>query len=323
MNDYINVSVLVPIYGVEKYIERCARSLFEQTMKEGIEFIFTDDCTPDNSVAVLIEVLNDYPERKSQVKIIRHEENKGLAVARVTGLKAAKGEYVIHCDSDDWPEFDMYEVMYHHAKTNDSDIVICDFYEGDDNSEEYRRQNVPEEPLDIFKAIINESLHSAMWNKMVRKKYLEKINVNVNPEISMWEDMAYMTPVLISGGKISKIDKALYHYRCIPLSMSRTLSVKTINSRIKVAEYISEYIHSLPYSNDFGTWLDLLKLKSKDCYLILGETYNQQLWRQTFPESHKSIFSRPIPIIKKVLYSLCDQHLDFLARILVGLRKKV
>ena len=140
----VKVSVLVPVYGVEKYIERCARSLFEQTMKDGIEFIFTDDCTRDRSIEILEKVVEEYPERKSQVKIIHHEKNQGLVSARVTGLKEAVGEYVIHCDSDDWVEREMYEIMYRQAKDTDSDIVVCDFLEGDDTLEVYRHQNIPE-----------------------------------------------------------------------------------------------------------------------------------------------------------------------------------
>ena len=89
----MKVSVCIPVYGVEKYIERCARSLFEQTMKDDIEFIFVDDCTPDKSIEILQKVLEEYPERKNQVKIIRHETNKGLTGARNTALKHVNVTY--------------------------------------------------------------------------------------------------------------------------------------------------------------------------------------------------------------------------------------
>ena len=100
--DEIKVSVIVPIYEVERYIERCARSLFEQTMLSGIEFIFVDDCTPDYSIEILHNTLKEYPEREAQVTILTHSANKGLAAARKTGVRAARGEYISHCDSDDW-----------------------------------------------------------------------------------------------------------------------------------------------------------------------------------------------------------------------------
>ena len=114
MNKNPLVSVIVPIYGVEPYIEKCARSLFEQSL-ENMEFIFVNDCTPDKSVEILRQVIEDYPRRYLQIQIIEHEENRGLAMARNSGLLIAKGEYIIHCDSDDWVELDMYEEMYEKA----------------------------------------------------------------------------------------------------------------------------------------------------------------------------------------------------------------
>ena len=86
MKQEIKVTVAVPIYGVEKYIERCAVSLFEQTYSN-IEYIFVNDCTCDNSMGILKSILDKYPERKKQVKIIVHEQNKGLGAARNTAIK--------------------------------------------------------------------------------------------------------------------------------------------------------------------------------------------------------------------------------------------
>ena len=111
----MKVSVCIPVYGVEKYIERCARSLFEQTMKDDIEFIFVNDCTPDKSIEVLQKVLEEYPNRKEQVKIIHHEINRGVSAARKTALMNSHGEYIIFCDSDDWVDTNLYEVMYKKA----------------------------------------------------------------------------------------------------------------------------------------------------------------------------------------------------------------
>ena len=91
MNKNPLVSVIVPIYGVEPYIEKCARSLFEQSL-ENMEFIFVNDCTPDKSVEILRQVIEEYPRRYLQIQIIEHEENRGLAMARNSGLLIAKGE---------------------------------------------------------------------------------------------------------------------------------------------------------------------------------------------------------------------------------------
>ena len=94
------VSVIIPIYGVEKFIGRCAKTLMQQTLKE-VEYIFVNDATPDCSMKVLQEVLARYPERQNSVVVAVHETNKGLPAARNTGLQMAQGEYIFHCDSDD------------------------------------------------------------------------------------------------------------------------------------------------------------------------------------------------------------------------------
>lgn len=88
--DPYTVSILVPVYGVEKYIERCARSIFEQTYRN-LDIVFVDDCSPDKSIEILKRVLEDCPKRKAQTRIIRHEQNRGLAAARNTVVAAATG----------------------------------------------------------------------------------------------------------------------------------------------------------------------------------------------------------------------------------------
>lgn len=127
------VSIIIPVYGVEKYIERCARSLFEQTLDD-IEYLFIDDCTPDKSVEILKRVLEEYPHRKSQVVIHRMEQNSGQAKVREWGMRNARGEYVIHCDSDDWLDVHMYEEMYNKAIEEDADVVVCDYVVTNDTS---------------------------------------------------------------------------------------------------------------------------------------------------------------------------------------------
>ena len=118
------VSVCIPVYDVEKYIERCARSLFEQTL-DSMEYIFIDDCSPDNSIAVMQRVLEEYPYRKDQVKIIRHEVNQGVGAARNHGVAACTGDYITHCDPDDWVDLNMYETMYNKAIETNADMVCC------------------------------------------------------------------------------------------------------------------------------------------------------------------------------------------------------
>ena len=124
------VSVIIPVYGVEKYIGRCARSLFEQTL-DNIEYIFVDDCTPDKSMEVLQAEIEKYrlrfAEEKKVVRTTRMPSNSSQAAVRRHGSQLATGDYIIHCDSDDWVDTDLYEKMYNEAINSGADVVFCPF----------------------------------------------------------------------------------------------------------------------------------------------------------------------------------------------------
>ena len=139
----MDVSIIIPIFKVRNFIERCVCSLFEQTLKD-VEYIFVDDASPDDSIDILKSCIDRYPERKDQVIILTHEQNQGLPAARNTGLAVATGEYVFHCDSDDFVEKDMLEEMYKAAKTQDADMVYCDFYLSFEKNERYMSNPVYE-----------------------------------------------------------------------------------------------------------------------------------------------------------------------------------
>ena len=125
--DRPKVSVIIPVYNVEKYIERCARSLFGQTLDD-IEYIFIDDCSTDNSIFIMQNILEEYPKRKNSVKIIRHSVNKGVGQTRQDGIDVASGQYLIHCDPDDWVDASIYQKLYSEAILKSAEMVICDFF---------------------------------------------------------------------------------------------------------------------------------------------------------------------------------------------------
>ena len=121
----MKISVIVPVYSVEEFIERCVRSLFQQTYKE-VEYIFVNDHTPDRSMEIIKNCIAEYPHLKTV--LLEHSVNKGLPAARNTGLSVATGKYVFHCDSDDFVEPDMLEKLYQRAEETNADIVWCDCF---------------------------------------------------------------------------------------------------------------------------------------------------------------------------------------------------
>ena len=115
------MSIIVPIYNVEKYLARCLKSLVNQTLQE-IEIICVNDESPDQSQQIVNQFVLDYPEKVISVQ----KKNGGLADARNYGLNFANGEYLLFIDSDDWIEEKMCEIMYHKAISESADLVVCD-----------------------------------------------------------------------------------------------------------------------------------------------------------------------------------------------------
>lgn len=210
----INISVCVPIYGVEKYIEKCVRSLMSQTMSDGIEFIFVNDCTKDRSIEILEAVIQEFPERKNQVKILRHDKNLGLPSARNTALRYAQGKYVLHCDGDDWIEPDMCECMYEKAIETGADIVGCGFYENYSDREVVVIDNFDVPPMDGVKRFLTMTeMHFNVWQRLVKRSLYIDNGITFDPRFNMGEDCYANFMLHLNATKLATVRKALYHYR--------------------------------------------------------------------------------------------------------------
>lgn len=208
MSNQIKVSVVIPVYKVEKYIERCARSLFEQTMKDGIEFIFVNDCSQDKSIEILERVLEEYPARKNQVKIIHHEKNGGLVAARKTGLAHAQGDYIIHCDSDDWVDVRLCEEMYNKAAETDADMVYCHFCEDRNGHQTIFYEGECCDPETAFCG----KTSCCIWNKMFRTSIARSEQVITPDHLVMSEDVLRTVQTMALCKKCVRVDKVLYYY---------------------------------------------------------------------------------------------------------------
>ncbi|MBD5292635.1 MAG: glycosyltransferase family 2 protein [Bacteroides sp.] len=235
--EHIKVSVLIPVYGVEKYIEKCVKSLFEQTIQEGIEFIFVDDATPDNSISIIERTLLDYPQRINQVRIIHNKKNLGLADTRVVALKAARGEYVIHCDSDDWVDVTMYEKLYQEALLSNADIVGCNSIHVFKKGETVNKENflLPKNIL-LSKLIKRKGvIDGYLWNRLIRRDFYIRHMFKARSRTTLFEDMAVTVPMHALSDKVAYVNESLYYYRRTDDStMSAELSEGNIRSAVGV-----------------------------------------------------------------------------------------
>lgn len=204
------ISVCIPIYNGEKYIEKCIRSLFEQTLDD-IEYVFVNDCTPDNSMGIVYDVMEEYPNRKPYIKIINHEINLGIAISNRDALLSTRGEYVITCDNDDWVDLDMYECLYNKAKEINADVVCCDYYL------EYPNKRVPSvshfegDKDERVKAWIKRKYTAFSWATMVRGTIYRNQVLYITEGYA--EDAVRACQVQFYANRYAYIAKPMYHYR--------------------------------------------------------------------------------------------------------------
>ena len=281
------ISVIIPIYKVDLFIERCVVSLMEQTLNE-VEYIFVDDASPDGSVNILREVVERYPSRKDYVKIITHRENKGLPAARNTGLAEATGEYIFHCDSDDFVELDMLESLYNKAKECDVDVVWCDFFLSFETNERYMKQPSYSTPTDALKAMLSGAMKFNVWNKLVKRSLYIDNNISFPAGYGMGEDMTMMM-LCANAQKVAYVPRAFYHYVKLNTSaFSQTYSERHLMELKYNVQRIVDYMQ-MKFGADLEQELAFLKLDVKFPFLITDDSRKYRLWQEWYPEVNKYI----------------------------------
>lgn len=219
------VSICIPIYNTEKYIEKCVISLFEQTYPY-IEYIFIDDKSPDNSINIVKKLINTY-HKEDKCIIISHDRNKGLAAARNSGVAASTGEFIMHVDSDDYLENNAVELVIKKQQEDDADIVSFGFIT---EYSQYKVESYP--PLfkngtDMCKQLIKREVNMNLWGRLYKTSLYKAHNISAKEGADMGEDYQ-VAPILAYYAKnVSSLQIALYHYNCLnPNSFCYSFSAK-------------------------------------------------------------------------------------------------
>ena len=281
---HYRISVIIPIYKVEAFIERCATTLMEQTLRE-VEYIFVDDATPDGSIQVIEEVIARYPERKEQVHIVHHGTNKGLPAARNTGLALATGEYILHCDSDDYVEPTLLEDLYNAAQAQNADIVWCDWYLTFAENERYMKQPSFDTPMEALKAMLSGGMKFNVWNKLVRRSLYTDNHIEFPAGYGMGEDMTMMM-LFAHAKKVAYVPKAYYHYiKTNTNAFSQTYSDRHLMELKHNVQRIIDYMQKV-YGGALEKELNFFKLDVKFPFLIAGQ---YKRWEEWYPEANTYI----------------------------------
>ena len=284
------VSVIVTIYNREKYIEKCVRSLMEQTLDD-VEFVCVDDASTDASLLKLNRVLEDYPNRKSMVNIICLENNAGRAIARQIGIEHVKGEYVIHVDSDDWVDKDMLELLYTKAKETNADIVGCNLTHEYGTHQQIFKQSYSGDVEEDIRRLLNGRLFPSLCTSLTRTDLIKEHHITFPQGLDTGEDLLFNLSLYLVAHKVVGIDNPSYHYRHTEDSGSFQHTEKSINSVIEVACRIETLMRETgnyeKYEEDI-----LFRKFSMKCALVTdfkNDAYNKK-WLNLFPETHSYIW---------------------------------
>ena len=313
------VSVIIPVYNVEQYIERCAISLFEQTLDD-IEYIFVNDCTPDKSMEVLARVLDDYSARKDQVRIIDMPVNSGQAVATKIAISEAHGEYLIRCDADDSVDINMYRIMYEKCKSGEYDIVFCDKYYIKNDQRTIIKSFKHDYPDELYREkMIRNILDShgipSLCTAMAHRSLFD--NELNYPKKRMGEDVALLIQLVYYASAVGYVNSPLYYYYYNSSSTCNALSETACY--IKLADLnanfilMQEFLVKKGIINNYPKEIEVAKNKVRmRLGPILHSKETIREWMKIYPEirwkilvnGHISLKEKKTIISKMIRYYL-------------------
>lgn len=316
MCDCIKISVIVPMFNVEQYIQKCAIGLLEQTIDD-IEIIFVDDACTDNTLEVLNSVIQQYKHSNKSIKIISNDYNKGLSFTRKNGFSMAKGEFISTVDSDDYVDKNMLETMYLKAKSSQADVVVCDI------SFEYEKYNtiykdtIPATYDEIIESLLEKKISSSICNKLIRISFINNILVDMNTDLSYMEDNYFMLRVYALKPKIEKVNFAFYHYiqyNSIALTKNRTQL--HFNDLIKYWQLVDDFLFQTNQSEKYKHIVEKQKIKSKA--KILTEVNSISLRKQNAQlfSSFELKYLNELKTGEKLILLSTRFNLNFIAQVL-------
>lgn len=214
MNKSYLISIVVPIYGVEKYIEKFARSVLSQNCPD-VQYVFVDDCSPDKSMDILLSLIEGcYPSLKDDIVTVRKPKNEGLPMARKTGVENAAGEYILFADSDDWLEEGALRKISDAIFRTRADIVYFDLVKEytDRRSYKYERDYRASRKEDFIINLFNYKSYGYTVTKCFRKNLYTDHKI-FTPPYGMHEDIYLMSQIIFYAQSLYHLKEVLYHYR--------------------------------------------------------------------------------------------------------------
>lgn len=324
------VSFLVPVYNSEFYIERCARSLFNQTYPN-VEFLFCDDYSTDHSIDVLNNVIKQYPNRIEHVRIIRHEKNLHIATTLNNLVDACRTSWLIYIDNDDWVDSDLVEKLVKKQQETSADIVFSN-HVTHLKSGNYKEEFLPQgNKNDYILYMLSQRGRHYRWGNLLRRSLYTDNNIHIPEEVSNYgEDLYIMIALGCFSSKLVTAPVYGYHYE-----RTRQESFSYMDSE-KIGNYAVGTINTLNLIRVFlvenmTEYVDYYNLHIYQQYLLdfMGDTvrYGNRKIHRHIVDRHKALYSK-YPSLKeswfdnmkvKMKYSYFLYRLEMIVKLKLGI----
>lgn len=299
------VSVLIPVYNVENFVQRCAESIFRQNY-DNLDVVFVDDCSPDNSIQRINDTLQDYPNRKNQVRIVKHKENRGLAAARNTGVDAAIGDYLMHVDSDDYLDEAAISQCVELLEKEAADVVVFGVNHVYPNKTITNIVNVPQSKDEYLKLMLSRRTRVNIWGVLYKTELYKKHDIQTIEGANLGEDYTVTPRLIYYAQKVVEIQKPLYYYiHYNDNSYTYRFSYKSVISHIDILKLLRNFFHD---KNDgcFMKSIDYGETMLKGTAVLKWAlTDNDSQYLEMIKNSFTT-YNVNVPLPKKIILFLSD-----------------
>lgn len=302
------VSVIVPVYRTEPYLERCCRSLFGQTLQE-VEYLFMLDGPSAEAESIIGRTLTDFPQRKEWVRIIGHEQNRGVSCCRQGGHDLARGQYLFHCDSDDWMEVEALEKLYAKAVAEGAELVFADYvrhYPSSGREVVYSAEYVLRGGI--------STMDGTLCNKLISRELVQDNDLRFPEGINWGEDMVMSVLLQIFARKTAYLPQIFYHYCMRSDSLTQALDTEKYMQLVSCPAYVERVLSQRGLAESHQMLLMQMKFEVKEYFLIHRAMRNVKKWQRIYPECHAYIWQYgSVPLYLKCVSALASHRLPILA----------
>ena len=283
MDDSIRVSILVPFYNVEQYFLKCLASIFTQTYQY-VDYVFVDDCSPDNSLKILNDALIEYNIEKERYVLVSHKCNEGIAKSRIDCIENARGEYVYFVDADDWVEKEAIEHMVAACNNGEVDIIGCDFIKDFvSGSMTYHHEEYAESCVGNMLKCLNYDIATVLWKLLIRRELF--CHFSISP-INIGEDYIVTIKLFYYANSFRYIRDAFYHYVQYNPNRLSFQTLLSINDHIKCVNEVESFMRAKEcFDNEVEHQLLLRKFNIKSNFVLNKNLLDDVAFNTTFPEA--------------------------------------